>query len=119
VDSPGSMDPLLAGRAGAEPALRFAHLSGPRPHALPSFIWPDRMGKMGFALRLQAEDKAGVLVLEVYSVKVPSEVVPEKSFALSILGTRSPRHLVATLSRTNLSTGKAGMLFRRICLKSN
>jgi hypothetical protein len=45
---------------------------------------------MGFASRLQAEDKAGVLVLEVYSVKVPSEVVPEKSFALWAKALKEP-----------------------------
>jgi Bacterial TniB protein len=41
-----------------------------RMPCLPLF-GPTGMGKMGFALRLQAEDKAGVLELEVYSVKVP------------------------------------------------
>lgn len=33
------------------------------------------VGMMGFVLRARAEDTAGVLVLEVYCVKVPSEVV--------------------------------------------
>ena len=39
-------------------------------------------GIMGFVLRARAEDTAGVLVLDVYSVKVPSDIAHEKSFAL-------------------------------------
>jgi hypothetical protein len=35
-----------------------------------------------FVLRARAEDTSGVLVLDVYSVKVPSDLVQEKSFAL-------------------------------------
>jgi hypothetical protein len=36
----------------------------------------------GFVLRAKAEDAASVLVLDVYSVKVPSDVVQEKGFWL-------------------------------------
>lgn len=36
---------------------------------------------MGFVRRARAEDSPGVLVLEVFSGKVPSDVVQEKSFA--------------------------------------
>src|SRR5208337_1363417 len=39
-------------------------------------------GMMGFVLRARAEDTAGVLVLDVYSVNVPSDIAHEKSFAL-------------------------------------
>ena len=37
---------------------------------------------LGFVLGAQAEDTAGVLVLDVYSINVPSDVIQEKSFAL-------------------------------------
>jgi len=36
----------------------------------------------GFVLRARAEDAASVLVLDVYSVKVPSDVLQEKGFWL-------------------------------------
>jgi hypothetical protein len=48
------------------------------------------VGMMGFVLRARAEDTAGVLVLEIYSVKVPSEVVQEKSFALWAKALKEP-----------------------------
>src|SRR5208282_2133852 len=54
--TPGSVDPLFAGRAGAKSAFRFAHLSGPRPYALPSFIWPDRDGKDPHRAKVSARE---------------------------------------------------------------
>jgi hypothetical protein len=37
---------------------------------------------IGFAFGAQAQNGSNVLVLDVYSVKVPSDVVQEKGFAL-------------------------------------
>jgi hypothetical protein len=37
---------------------------------------------MDFAFGAQAQNGSNVLVLDVYSVKVPSDVVQEKGFAL-------------------------------------
>ena len=36
----------------------------------------------GFVLRAKAEDAASVLVFDVYSVKVPSDLAQEKGFEL-------------------------------------
>jgi hypothetical protein len=47
-------------------------------------------GMMGFVLRASAENTAGVLVLEVYSIKVPSDVLQEKGFALWAKALKEP-----------------------------